>query len=155
MNRLAFAAALALLASNPCAAADSPTAPIDAFLAAFNKGDIAAIAATQNGSDLVIIDEVPPHMWQGPRAVKAWLASLGAYDKARGRSDGAVTCSKPQVLNVAGDRGYAVVPAVYSFKEKGKPMREVATMTFALRHGAGGWKIAGWTWNGMVPSAGK
>jgi hypothetical protein len=155
MKRLAYAAILSAMAFSfgGAWAADGPMAPIDAFLVAFNKGDIATMTAAQRDSNFAIIDEVPPHIWLGPKAVDAWLASLDSYDKAHGRTDGAVAISKPQVMTVEGDRAYAVAPAVYTFKAKGKAMRETATMTFALHRTAAGWKIAGWTWNGTVPRA--
>jgi hypothetical protein len=44
-----------------------------------------------------------------------------------------------------------VVPAVYTFKHRGAAMREAAQMTFALRKGADGWRIHGWTWTGPKP----
>lgn len=158
MKKLACVALLALM-SVPLGAAmpkDGPMAPVEAFLAAFNKGDIAGMTAAQRDSNFAIMDEVPPHIWLGPKAVDAWLASLDSYDKAHGRTDGAVAVSGPQVMTVEGDRAYAVAPAVYTFRERGKPMREPATMTFALHRTSAGWKIAGWTWNGTVPKpAGK
>ena len=137
-------------------AADAgPQAPIDAMVLAFNKGDVAGIHAAHVTGDVSLIDEVPPHLWHGPKAIDAWLTDLAAHDKARGRTDGVVTLSKPQVMTTQGNDGYAVVPAVYTFNEKGVPMRQSATMTFALRRGAGVWKVAGWSWNGTVPGRAK
>lgn len=158
MNRLIYVAALAAAAlpAGAASAADSPLVPVRAFIDAFNKGDTATVAAAQRGSTLAIIDEVPPHIWLGEKAVDAWLTSLDAYDKAHGRTNGAVTLAQPRVTTVEGARAYVVAPAVYTFKQKGKPMREPATMTFALHHETAGWKIAGWTWNGTIPKpAGK
>ena len=44
---------------------------------------------------------------------------------------------------------------VYSFANaKGAPMHENARMTFALRKGTDGWKIAGWTFTSARASAG-
>lgn len=138
------------------AAPDSPVAPARAFIAAFNKVDVAAARAAHDTGDITIMDEVPPHVWRGTGAFEDWLASLSAYDKAHGRAAGKVTLAQPRVVSVEGDRGYVVVPVIYTFTQKGKPMREPATMTFAVHHGAAGWKIAGWSWNGTVPQpAGK
>jgi hypothetical protein len=44
-----------------------------------------------------------------------------------------------------------VVPAVYTFKERGVAMREPAQFVFVLRKGAGGWRIHGWAWTGPKP----
>jgi hypothetical protein len=59
----------------------------------------------------------------------------------------------PTRTEVNGDQVYVVIPAVYTFKERGVAMRESAQMTFALRKGPGGWLIHGWTWTGAKPTA--
>jgi hypothetical protein len=40
---------------------------------------------------------------------------------------------------------------LYVFKERGVAMRETAQMTCALKKGAEGWPIQGWTWTGPKP----
>jgi hypothetical protein len=129
-------------------------APIQKFIDSFNKGDVAGAAATHAaGADLVIIDEVPPFLWRGPGAFKAWSTDLEADAKKLGITDQAVTISAPTRVEATGDQAYVVVPAVYSFKQRGVSMREAAQMTFALRKGASGWLIHGWTWTGPKPTA--
>lgn len=153
MKRLAWALALAAPAAVSAApAAPGPLVTVSAFLAAFNRGDIAAAKATHEAGDVTIVDEVPPHIWQGKGAFDAWVVSLAAFDKAHGRAGGSVTpIAPPRVATVSGDRAYVVLPVVYAFTEQGKGMREPATMTYALHRGAGGWKITSWSWNGTVP----
>ncbi len=56
---------------------------------------------------------------------------------------------------VDGDTAYVVIHATYAYDEKGQAMAEPASFTFALRHGAAGWKIASWAWNGTTPHAVK
>lgn len=125
------------------------TSPITTFLAAFNKGDIAAAAATHAaGADLVIIDEVSPYMWRGAKAFMSWVADLERNDKARGITDQKVTLAAVTRVETDGDWAYVVVPSDYTFKEKGVPMRERAQMTFALKKETSGWSIHGWTWTG-------
>jgi hypothetical protein len=149
----AAAGAFAADSIDAAAPADNPITPVKMFLESFNRGDISRLSAAQRGATLAIMDEVPPHIWLGARAVDAWMSSLNAYDKAHGRTDGAVLISMPQVTTIEGASAYVVVPAVYSFKQNGRRMRETATMTFALHHAALEWKIAGWTWNGTAPVA--
>ena len=127
-------------------------APIQKFTDAFNKGDTAAAAATHAAAaDLAIIDEVSPHLWQGLQAFQAWSADLDSDAKKRGITDQAVTISTPTREETSGDHAYVVVPAVYTFKERGVAMREPAQWVFALRKGAGGWLIHGWAWTGPKP----
>ena len=65
-----------------------------------------------------------------------------------GITDGIVTLSKPRHIDVTGDRAYVVVPANYTYKKKGKLVKEIGSMfTFALQKGEAGWRITGWTWS--------
>lgn len=133
-------------------------APINKFLDAFNKGDVAgAAAAHASGADLVIIDEVAPFLWRGAQAVKAWAADLEAESRKNGMTDEKVTLRPATRTETSGTDAYVVVPAVYSFKQKGVAMVENANMTFTLKKGPSGWLIHGWTWTGATapkPQAG-
>ena len=127
-------------------------APINRFMEAFNKGDMAAAAATHtSGADLVIIDEVPPFRWQGTQAFQTWAAALDADAKKNGATDHNVTIKAPTRVEINGTDAYVVIPAVFTFKEKGVAMRESAQMTFVLKKGTSGWLIHGWTWTGPKP----
>jgi hypothetical protein len=128
-------------------------APIQKFIDSFNKGDVAGAAATHAAeADLVIIDEVSPFLWRGPRAFQQWSTDLDSDAKKRGITDQMVKIGASTRREVSGEQAYIVVPAVYTFKEGGVAMREAAQMTFALKKGAGGWLIHGWTWTGPKPS---
>ena len=127
-------------------------APIQKFIDSFNKGDIAGASATHAaGADLTIIDEVPPFLWRGPKAFEAWSTALDTVSKQAGITDQMVTVSAPTRTEAIGDSAYVIVPAVYSYKEKGVAMREAAQMTFVLKKSASGWLIHGWTWTGPKP----
>lgn len=124
-------------------------APIQQFMDAFNKGDIAGAAATHAAvADLVIIDEPPPFQWTGPKAFHTWAADLDADAKAHGITEQQVSISAPTRVESNGAAAYVIVPAVYTFKEKGVPMRAASQMTFVLKKGPKGWLIHGWTWTG-------
>jgi ketosteroid isomerase-like protein len=138
------------------AAAQAPdaqiVAPIKKFIDSFNKGDAAGAAATHLAdADLVIVDEVPPFAWHGAKAFQSWAAALDADSKMNGITEPMVTISDPTRTETHGDHAYVVVPAVYSFKQKGVAMREAAQMTVVLKKGASGWLIHGWTWTGPRP----
>lgn len=154
MQRLLVVAicAFGLLAPGAALAADPQVmAPVRQFIESFNQGDVKAAEAT-HAADVVIVDEAPPFVWKNPGAFQAWLASLTKDDKARGRTDGAVALGEPTREEVAGDAAYVVVPAEYTFKEKGVAMHEPSQMTYALRKTATGWKISSWTWTGPAPT---
>ena len=155
---LAAGASLAL--SGPAAAAAKPAsaagvmAPIHQFIDSFNKGDIKTAEATHVAAP-TIIDEVPPHHWQGQGAFQAWAGDLEKDAKAHGQTDEKVTLGRVVRSQADGDSGYAVVRATFTYNEKGKPMEEPAQMVFSLHKEAGAWKITGWTWAGTAPHAAK
>jgi len=129
-------------------------APIQKFIDSFNKGDMAAAAATHAaGADLTITDEVPPYVWRGPKAFQMWSTDLDSDAKKNGITDPMVTVRGATRVERSGDQAYVVVPAVYTFKLKGASMREAAQITVVLRRGATGWLIHGWTWTGPKPQA--
>jgi ketosteroid isomerase-like protein len=148
------AAALTLGAGLAAAAppASEPVAALHQFIDSFNKGDLKAAAAA-HAPDAVIIDEFPPHVWRGPNAFQAWAASLDKAAKAAGDTDEKVSLGAPTRSEVNGDVAYVIVPATYTYKEKGKPMREPAQFAAALRKEGGAWKLTGWAWTGTVPRA--
>jgi ketosteroid isomerase-like protein len=130
-------------------------APVRQFIDAFNKGDAKAAGATHLASGVSIIDEVPPYIWQGPKAFGAWAADLAKSDKAAGISDEMVTLGAVTREVVSPQTAYVIVAATYSFKQKGVAMHEPAQMTFALKKSGAAWKIAGWTWTGPDPTPAK
>jgi ketosteroid isomerase-like protein len=146
--------ALVLAVAAGASAADAQLmAPIQKFIDSFNKGDVAGAAATHSTTaDLTIVDEVPPHLWNGPKAFQSWSADLDADAKKAGLTEPAVTLGAPTRVESDGEQAYVVVPAVYSFKQNGKAMSEKAQMTFVLKKGASGWLIHAWTWTGRKPS---
>jgi hypothetical protein len=126
-------------------------APIHQFIISFNKGDAAAAETAHVSTGVVIIDDVPPYLWQGPGAFKAWSQDLAAHDRNAGVTDQQVTLSKVRLIESTADTGYVAMDAIYWYKLKGVSTRELAHLTFALRKGSAGWKIAAWTWTGSTP----
>jgi hypothetical protein len=128
-------------------------APITRFIDAFNKGDMAVAASTHVAdAETFIVDEVPPFMWIGAKAFEAWGAALDADAKKQGMTEPAVKLGAATRAEVAGDHAYVIVAVTFTYKAKGVPMREPAQMTFALKKGASGWLIHGWTWTGPRPT---
>ena len=146
-------AVLAGLAAGPTLAANAKLeAPIHQFVESFNKGDMKGAAAANVAGGISIIDEPPPHYWTGAGAFAAWAAAVETDAKAHGDTDGKVTLGAATREDVNGDHAYVVMPATYSYTEKGVATREPAHFVFALAHGADGWKIAAWSWTGGKPA---
>ena len=149
MRKLSFVCAFALFVSGSVIASEETgvLAPIHQFVDGFNKGDVkSALAAC--AEETSIIDEFPPHEWHGAGACAKWADDYVANAKKDEITDGVVKLHQPAHVTVSGNRAYVVVPSDYSWKQKGKPMKETrAAFTFALNKGAGGWKIIAWTWS--------
>jgi ketosteroid isomerase-like protein len=121
-------------------------APVHQFVDGFNKGDTkTALAACADETS--ILDEFPPHEWHGTGACAKWLSDFDTNAKMSGITDGVVALGKPWHVDITGDRAYIVIPASYTFKQKGKPASEVGSiMTLTLHKSSSGWRINGWSW---------
>ena len=137
------------------AGAQDVTAPIHQFLDGLNAGDDKAANAAYATGDIIIVDEIAPHSWSGPNAPQQWTADLEKHDAMMGVSDGVVKYDAPTRIETEADVAYVIVPTVYLYKERGKPMAEEAQMTFVLRRQSGAWKISGWVWSGGKPHPAK
>lgn len=132
------------------ATAGGPEATIKKFVDDFNKGDIKGAQSTQ-ADDVAILDEFPPHAWNGAGSFDRWLADLQKDAKAHEQTDQKLTLDKTIRSQVDGDTAYVVMAGTFVFKEKGKPMKESGRMTLALKKDGDGWKIASWAWAGSPP----
>src|SRR5437763_1746076 len=100
------------------------TAPIHQFIDGFNAGNFKTALAAYAPGDIAIIDEFAPHQWRGAGAIQAWAADYAKTAAATGVSDGKVVVSAPTRSEVDGAHAYVIVPAVYTYKEKGVGMAE-------------------------------
>jgi len=127
------------------------TAPIRQFIDGFNKGDTKSAFAAYSSGNIAIIDEFAPYHWVGPNAAHGWSDDFQKMAEATGVTDGNVKYGKSKRTEIAGDSAYVIIPTVYTFKQKGKPLVEEGQMTFALHSESGVWKITAWTWSGVKP----
>ena len=149
MNTIILAIGLMAFGQGATSSADQKAvmAVVNQFTDAFNKGDTKTAAATC-AEQTSIIDEFPPHEWHGAGGCAKWMADYDADAKKNGITDGNVKLGTAKHVDVTGDRAYVVVPADYTYKMKGKPVKETASLlTVALQKSASGWKITGWSWS--------
>lgn len=122
------------------------TAAVGRALAAFNRGDLKAWAASCT-SPASVIDDFPPHTWQGATACADWSSAYAQYCKQNGVTDGIVMLGTPWHVAVTGNHAYLVYPATFTYKMHGKPIKESgAVFTLVLTKTLGTWRIAAWTW---------
>ena len=148
MHKIFVVAAVAVLVAGPAGANEKTDVmvPVHQFVDGFNKGDIkSALAACAEQTS--IIDEFPPHEWHGAGACSTWAKDFDADAKKNGVTDGKVTLGSPRHVDVMADRAYVVVPANFTYKQKGKPAKETGSMlTISLQKAAAGWRMTGWAW---------
>jgi ketosteroid isomerase-like protein len=148
MRRILITLVLAALTQGTTAAQDKTAvmAPVHQFADAFNKGDTKTLVAAC-ADQASIIDDFPPHEWHGSGACAKWIRDFDAAAKKDGLTDGVVTLGSPRHIDITADRAYVVVPADYTYKEKGKALKETgSTFTVVLKKGAAGWRIVAWAW---------
>ena len=133
-------------AQTPTPASAAVMVTVQNFVAAFNKGDTKAAAAVC-AEQTSIIDEFPPYEWHGIGACAKWMGEYDADAKKNGITDGVVTLGKPSHVDVTVDRAYVVVPANYTYKQKGAAVTEAGSiLSIALQKGPAGWRMTGWAW---------
>jgi ketosteroid isomerase-like protein len=148
--------AIALLAPAAIPAGkDDVSAPVRQFIDGFNTGNVEAAFATYATGTITIVDEFAPHIWTGPNAAHEWSDAYNKHAQSTGVTDGKVTYRQPTRTEIEGDVAYVVMPAVYLYKEHGKPLREEGQITVVLNRQADAWKIRSWTWTGVRPHAVK
>jgi hypothetical protein len=152
---LALIAGVLLVPAAMAAAPGDVTTPIKQFIDGFNSGDVKTAYAAYAPGTITIIDEFAPHRWVGPNAAHEWAADYDKHATATGVTDGVVKYDAPTRSVIDGDTAYVIIPALYSYKEHGKPVAEEGQMTFVLHAETAGWKIKGWTWTGVVPHSPK
>jgi hypothetical protein len=122
-------------------------ATVHQFVDGFNKGDApSGLAAC--ASPASIVDEFPPHEWQGKSACADWANAYNANAAANGITDGWVTLRAPWHVEVDGGSAYVVVPATYTYRQRGKTVTEPdSVFTVALKKIDSAWRITGWAWS--------
>ena len=148
MNRMLVALACVAAFSAPATATEQGDAlrPVHQFVESMNKGDLgSAVAAC--GDEMSIIDNVAPYQWHGKGACEKWAGSQEADSTKKGLSDIVFKIGEATRFAIHNDSAYAVLPASYTFKEKGKPGRVEGTLTAALQKTPTGWHMTGFAFS--------
>ena len=145
---IASAAAMAVLWTPVAGAAanSSPTTTVNAVAAAFNRGDLKGFAAFCD-SPAYVIDDFPPHQWDGPNACDDWATAVAADMKKNKITNAKVALGTPWHSAITGNVAYVVVPATLAYLQNGKPVKETGSVwTVVLHKTASGWLMTSWSW---------
>ena len=116
------------------------------FINGVNSGNLASSVAAC-ASPAWIIDDFPPHEWQGPTACADWARAFQQSAKEADITDNNITLAAPWHIDVTGDRAYVVIPTRYTYKQQGKSMVENGSIfTMVMRRLPAGWRISSWAW---------
>ena len=147
--RTVLAALLAAgLALSPALASDKTDiwARVHSFADAINKGD-SKVLLDQCGALTSIIDDFPPHLWQGATACADWAKSFGDWAKQNTVTNATVLVGRPLHVDITGDRAYVVAEANFTYKQNGKRKAlRGSAWTLVMQKTGADWHILGWSW---------
>jgi ketosteroid isomerase-like protein len=147
-SAIALAALTALLLVPAISRADSsdPMSTVRRVAIAFNQGNLKAFAALCT-SPATVLDDFPPHTWNGPTACTDWANALSALFKKNDVTNETVVFGTPWRVAVTGNLAYVVVPATLTYNQNKKPVKESGSVfTVVLKKTANGWLMSSWAW---------
>jgi ketosteroid isomerase-like protein len=121
------------------------TDTVQRWFDAFNKDDAKTVASFCT-KDATVLDDFPPHSWQGPNACAHWYSAFRAFIAKSNITEPTVTLGKAQHVDITGDTAYVVIPTTLDFKKDGKPTHETGIITLKMHKSATAWQIAAWAW---------
>lgn len=144
LRKLVPAIALFVVAT-PALASDKTdiVAAVRKAIAYANAGDGEKFAGMMAPGGIVI-DEFAPFRWEG--GMPSWAASYTAYNTQNEVTAPHTTLLKFGRVLVDGDRAYVEVKVAYSYKEHGKPRKELGADVFVLTRTDAGWRVLSFAW---------
>jgi hypothetical protein len=111
----------------------------------WNKTQVAPTSQFQ--TDLTIVDNTPPYLFQGPEAVQNWLkAYRGDQPPAAAKAKISARFLEPKTVEIEGTRAYIAVPEEWTVTLDGRSDVTHGVVTATLNRSSQGWRIATWTW---------
>ena len=121
-------------------------APLKTLLAAANGADAASIKSIFT-DDAVIIDEMPPHRWNGANAGVGWLKALHAQFTAQKVTGVKGTLQSVSVFEHSDPRrAFIVVPGTWTGSQAGRRFVENGIWSFVVVRSGSAWKISADAW---------
>jgi hypothetical protein len=98
-------------------------------------------------SSLTIVDNTPPYLFEGPRAMEDWVeAYRNGQPKETKDAKTTLHFSPPQSFKIKDTRAYIAVPAEWSVEHDGHSNVAHGTVTASLTNRDQHWRITAWTW---------
>jgi hypothetical protein len=121
---------------------------IQATVDAANKNIDPVSFAANFAPSVLIVDDLAPFTFDGSsaHAIGMWLDAYTADSAKNHVTDFTERLLKPRRVEVHRDRAYVVIPALYGYKQDGKPESERGTITATLVKMNNRWLICSWSW---------
>jgi len=144
LQALVLALPMLLIQQALAAEKTAAMAPIRQFFDGFNKGDL-KMAVAACADEASVIDDFPPHEWQGMCCEK-WADAFQALAKKEGITDAKISSGTPKHVDVNDERAYVVIPVTLVVHRGGKQKKLPSIFTAALHKETSGWRITAWAW---------
>jgi hypothetical protein len=147
MRKVLLAAVIAMWMATPVEAADTADviAVAHQWTEAFNRGGLDSDGAPC-ASDAVVIDDLRPHVWQGPGACSKWYKAVMSWAAHAGVTGPTIKLGGTRHLDVGSGYAYLVAPVTLSYLKSARPVDFLGIMTMTLHKGKNGWRVSGMAW---------
>lgn len=147
VRNLLVAVMVATSAGAPAAASDTADVleVVHRWTDAFNRGDFNTDIAPC-AEDVVVIDDLQPHVWQGPGACSRWYKAVEAWTAKAAVTKPSIALGKARHLDFDAGYAYLVAPVTLSYIKAAKPVNVRGIITMTLHNGESGWRVSGVAW---------
>ena len=101
-------------------------------------------ARTFAAGKVTIVENFPPYLFEGPRAVAAWAKGMRAH--LAGVTSLRHSFGRAHDFGRSGDEVYFSLPTVWRGIVRGKPFTEKGGWAFVLMKQKGAWRVRGYGW---------
>jgi ketosteroid isomerase-like protein len=147
VRNLLITVAMVMSTSTPVVASDTTDviAVVHRWTDAFSQGSFNTDIAPCT-EDAVVIDDLSPHVWQGPGACSKWFKAFAAWASKAGVGNAVITLGEIRHLDFDGGFAYLVAPVTLSYIKAGKPVNFLGMITMTLRRRESAWRVSGMAW---------
>lgn len=107
-------------------------------------GDEALLDGVFSTGDVVILENFPPHVFQGQSGLAQWRATMAKHVGAINELKH--TFERPQDFGVTGDTVHFTLPTRWSGVRDGAPFEELGGWTFMQVREDDAWRIRSYGW---------
>ncbi len=119
--------------------------PIEKVARFIETGDVSLLSAFAR-KGVVIIENFPPHLFEGEDAVKRWSQKILSWHKPPSDLVLKHTFGPPQDLRVQEDLAFLSLPTHWKISQDGESFEEDGGWAFVLAREDGEWRVRAYGW---------